>query len=418
MPRSPLAGAWILVERGFDETRVSRLYIQGTDNRFAGQVRLARQADVATLEGTIDGSRVTFTCTAPDNGEALRTYTGRLADGALAGRVTWGAFTHEWEAHRPVTRAAGQPPTTHVLRPTRYSRVVSAAVPPVLRLFPGDTVRTSAVDSEGRDHNGEQRVLGGNPLTGPFYIEGAIPGDTLVVHLHRVQPNRSWAVSGCRVIGSALPHGARRNGGPPEPIEQRWHLDRDQGIAVPDPPSPSLKDFSIPLRPMLGFIGVAPEGPRVVTSHECGAFGGNLDYKRIGAGAHVYLPVFHEGALLFVGDGHAAQADGEITGDALETSMDLEFTLDVQTGRDCGVPRVETADALIALGVGGSLDKALQSATAATASAIERQYRLDPVETAIVLGFAIEYDIAGLAGPQVSVAARLPKQILNRLSRA
>jgi acetamidase/formamidase len=142
-----------------------------------------------------------------------------------------------------------------------------------------------------------------------------------------------------------------------------------------------------------------------------------MDYNQIVEGTTLYLPVNHPGALLFVGDGHAAQGDGELTGDALETSMDIEFTVDVIEGRSVGHPLAESADYLISLGIAGSLDQALQMATSGLMRWLERDYRLAASEAAVVVGFAIEYDIVDLVGTQVSIAAKLPKSALARLRK-
>jgi amidase len=131
----------------------------------------------------------------------------------------------------------------------------------------------------------------------------------------------------------------------------------------------------------------------------------------------VYLPVYHPGALLFLGDGHVAQGDGELTGDALETSMDFEFTVDVIPGRNFGHPLAENADSLISIGIGGSLDQALQQATSGLVRWLERDYKLTPNEAAMVLGFAVKYDVVDLVGTQVSVAARLPKSTAAQLTK-
>src|SRR5262249_49341440 len=108
-----------------------------------------------------------------------------------------------------------------------------------------------------------------------------------------------------------------------------WVLDREKGVARLAKPTPALKDFTVPLRPFLGCVGVAPPGRMVFRSGYPGSFGGNMDYNRLREGVTLYLPVDQPGALLFLGDGHAAQGDGELTGNALETSMDIEFTVEV-----------------------------------------------------------------------------------------
>ncbi|MEO7158004.1 MAG: acetamidase/formamidase family protein, partial [Vicinamibacterales bacterium] len=268
---------------------------------------------------------------------------------------------------------------------------------------------------------GERRALGGNPQTGPFFVEGAMPGDTLAVHLYRVRTNRNWARSGSQVMPTAIEpsHGANLKW--TEGFNSRWAIDAAAGIARLEQPPDSLKDFTVPLRPMLGCIGVAPGGQSAVQTTDSWRFGGNMDYNQIVEGTTVYLPVNHPGALLFLGDGHAAQGDGELTGDALETSMDIEFSVDVieqHEKRNFGQPLAENSDYLISIGVGGSLDQALQMATSGMMKWLDRDYKLSATESAIVLGFAIKYDIVDLVGTQVSIAAKLPKVALSKLRKA
>src|SRR5262249_36206357 len=160
-------------------------------------------------------------------------------------------------------------------------------------------------------------------------IEGAVPGDTLAVQLHRIRINRDWAESGKSIVVNTLNPGYLMNLNRVKDFNSRWILDRDKGIAYLEKPTESLKNFIVPLKPMLGCVCVAPPGLDAVGTSDSGFFGGNMDYNQIGEGATVYLPVFHEGALLFLGDAHAAQGDGELTDAALETSMDIEFTVNV-----------------------------------------------------------------------------------------
>jgi amidase len=287
----------------------------------------------------------------------------------------------------------------------------------VLRIFPGDTVKTKSVDAGGSDENSVRRSMGGNPLTGPFYVEGALPGDTLVVRLNRVRTNRDWAASGQSMVGNALGPGYLMNLNRAKNFSSRWKLDKEKGVAYLEKPTDPLKQLSIPLQPMMGCIGVAPPGRDVVATRDSGVFGGNMDYNQLREGATVYLPVFQEGALLFMGDGHAAQGDGELTGDALETSMEFEFTVDVIAERSVGTPRAENAEYMMAIGIGGSLDQALQRATTEMARWLEADYKLNSTESAIVLGFAMRYDVADLVGTQVSIVAKIPKTILGQLKR-
>jgi acetamidase/formamidase len=120
---------------------------------------------------------------------------------------------------------------------------------------------------------------------------------------------------------------------------------------------------------------------------------------------------------LFVGDGHAAEGDGELTGDALETSMNVEFTVDVLQGQSIDMPRAENGEYLMALGIGNSLTDALQAATTNLAQWLERDYKLNAAEVAVVLGTSMRYDIAEVVDPEVNLAAKVPKSVLSQLPR-
>src|SRR4030095_13226980 len=138
-----------------------------------------------------------------------------------------------------------------------------------------------------------------------------------------------------------------------------------------------------------------------------GTFGGNMDYNQLVEGATVYLPVNHPGALLFVGDSQAAQGDGELTGHALETSMDWTFTVDVIRGRGLGQPRLENAEFLMASGIANSLPEALQAATTNLSQWLEQEYKLNANEIGVVLGTGIRYDVAELVDPLIHVVAKI-----------
>ena len=140
-----------------------------------------------------------------------------------------------------------------------------------------------------------------------------------------------------------------------------WNLDLSTGLARPAKPTEHLKDLAVPVRPMLGCVGVAPGfGAAAVRTGDSGRFGGNMDFNEIREGATVYLPVAQPGALLYVGDGHALQGDGELNGNALETSLDVEFSVDLVREKRLSAPRVENDEYLMAMGLGGSLDEAFR----------------------------------------------------------
>ncbi|MEK6321099.1 MAG: acetamidase/formamidase family protein [Acidobacteriota bacterium] len=405
-----ISGAWILIEQFRDETHAHRMSLEVAGNKVTGRSGTTR------IDGEIADNGITMKWLSADGLRVDATYTGKLQEGVLIGDGFWGGIKLQWTARRPATRPAGAP-LTHTFSPTEFHRVFSWAIPPVLRIFPGDTVKTKSVDAGGSDENSVRRSMGGNPLTGPFYVEGALPGDTLVVRLIRVRTNRDWAGSGQSVVGNALAPGYLMTLNRAKNFSSRWKLDKEKGVAYLEKPTDPLKQLSIPLQPMMGCIGVAPPGRDVVATRDSGIFGGNMDYNQLREGTTVYLPVFQEGALLFMGDGHAAQGDGELTGDALETSMEFEFTVDVIAERSVGTPRAENAEYLMAIGIGGSLDQALQRATTEMARWLETDYKLNSTESAMVLGFAMRYDVADLVGTQVSIVAKIPKTIVAQLKR-
>jgi amidase len=404
-----ISGSWILTVQLPGETQTQRLSLQVADNKITGNSGRFK------IEGTIADSAITLKWLTTD-GRVEATGTGSVQDGLLKGDGDAGGIKIQWSARRPAVRPEGGP-RTHTFTPTEFHRTFSHAIAPALRIFPGDTVKTKSVDAGGTDEKSVRRSLGGNPLTGPFFIEGALPGDTLVVKLNRVRTNRDWAGSGQGIVGNALGPGYLMNLKRAQNFNSRWKLDKEKGIAYLEQPTDPLKNFTVPLQPMLGCVGVAPPGGNVIRTSDSGVFGGNMDYNQIREGTTVYLPVFYDGALLFMGDGHAAQGDGELTGDALETSMEFEFTVDVISGNSIGTPRAENAEYIMAIGIGGSLDQALQRATTEMARWLEVDYKLNSTESAMIMGFAVKYDVADLVGTQVSIVAKIPKTVLAQLKR-
>jgi amidase len=180
-------------------------------------------------------------------------------------------------------------------------------------------------------------------------------------------------------------------------------------------PSEHLKNYRVKLQPMLGCVAVAPPDKQTFRSGWLGPWGGNMDYNGLREGATIYLPVFQTGAILFVGDGHAAQGEGELTGDALETSMDVEFTVNLKSGQGIGGPRLENDEYIMAMGIANSLPDALRAATTSLARWLERDYKLTPNEAAIVLGTSMRYDIAEVVDPQINIVAKVSKAALAQL---
>jgi acetamidase/formamidase len=383
-------------------------------------LKLTGNWNESSLEGTITEDRVEFSIHGADR-SVVGSFKGRMEGAALSGEVSMVAGTAGRGGSGPITwklARAPQPPPggpkTWDFEPKEFHGNYSAAIPPVLHIFPGDTVRSRSIDTSGPDA-ALPRSPGGNPETGPFYIEGALPGDTLVVKVNKLTLNRDTARSGNRVNGRAITPAYMRSAEYTADFNSEWKLDRKTGVAVLAHPTDRLKDYTVPLLPMIGCIGTAPPTGQSYRATDLGPFGGNLDYNQMGEGVTVYLPVFNAGALLFFGDMHAAMGDGELTGSALETSANLEFTVDLIKGYSTGNPRLENKDYIMSVGVAGSIQDALQIATTQLAEWLKHDYKLNDNEVAIVLGTALKYDVAELVDPHFSMVAKLPKSALATL---
>ena len=386
------------------------------ENFFYARMDLNREGSVLTgtlndlkLKGTWEGDHLVFTATRP-NGKEWGKFEGRVQGEEITGTVKLDDEDVSWIAHREQSFTG--PPKTHEFEPAVFHRFFSGSIAPALHIHPGDTIRTTTVDAGGKDAKGVRRSMGGNPETGPFFVDGAMPGDTLAIRFLRIRLNRDSAGSGDRIVSSALRPGYLRDARFDDNFSSDWKLDREAGLATPAKPTDRMKDFRVRLRPMLGCVGVAPPANQSFRSGWLGPWGGNMDYSGLRENVTVYLPVFQEGAILFVGDGHALQGDGELTGDALETSMDVEFKVDLIRGKSTQGPRFEDDEFLMASGIAGSLPDALQEATTELARWLERDYKLSPNETALVLGTSIRYDIAEVVDPQVHIVAKVAKSVL------
>ena len=384
--------------------------------------KLSGNFDGDKLEGTLKGNTIYFLARDEQGGTDEGKAT--LQGGAITGTVV---FTHTDDPTHPETHkftAELVPPRRagvakrHEFVPTTFSRQFSALNKPVLTIIPGDSVHTTTVDAGGKDEKGVTRVLGGNPETGPFYVETAAPGDTLTVHFTRVRLNRDWAESDDFLVGRAVDSELAvkmKDAGK----SARWHLDRERGLATPEKPAEHLTRYSVPLRPMLGCVAVAPNVAQAPPgSGDSGRYGGNMDFNEIVEGATVYLPVSVPGALLYVGDGHALQGDGELNGNALETSMDVEFTVDVIPGKRVPGPRVESATHLIAMGLAGSLDDAFRGATANMAQWLTEEYKLTLSKVGQVLGTSAEYKVSEVADRNAGMVLKINKERLKLLASA
>ncbi len=407
-------GRWIVTESFFGTPRYLRLEVQQHGTALSGDLSGDK------LEGTVNGDAVHFV--ARNGHKDTFEVRATLKEGTLTGTLVATDASEPGHSYtfaltaKPAPPLQHHAPQSHDFKPTVFYRQFSALNKPVLTVAPGDTIHTTTVDAGGTDASNIRRSAGGNPQTGPFYIEGAMPGDVLVVHIKKLRLNRDWAESDDAVVDRGLNSDLAvkmKDGGK----QVRWHLDLAHGTASPEKSGEHLARFSIPLRPMLGCIAAAPSISQAAPgTGDSGYFGGNMDFNEVGEGATVYLRVSNPGALLYFGDGHAAQGDGELNGNALETSMDVELTVDVIPSKQIGDPRVETSDAVVTMGLDGSLDDAFKEATSDMASWLAEDYKLTPSEIAQVIGAAAEYRVSEVADRNAGVVLKLKKSYLQPLA--
>jgi acetamidase/formamidase len=394
----------------------------GTPLNFA--MELNQQGDKFTgefggdkLEGTVTGNSIHFL--AKDEQGGTEELTGTVQRGGISGTMVFidgddkdHPTTHKFTASLVPQRRAGLP-QRHDFTPTTFYRQFSPANPPVLTVSPGDTIHTTTVDAGGTDEKGVTRVLGGNPETGPFYVATAAPGDILAVHLRRLRLNRDWAISDDGIVDRGVDSDLAvkvKDGFK----NVRWHLDIARGVATPEKPGEHMGRYTVPLRPMLGCVAVATGSAQAPPgTGDSGRFGGNMDFNEIVEGATIYLPVNVPGALLYFGDGHAAQGDGELNGNALETSMDVELTVDVLPHKAMPGPRVESATHIMAMALAGSIDDAFRNATSNMARWLMDDYKLTASEVAQVLGTAAEYKVSEVADRNAGVVLKINKDRLQ-----
>ena len=303
--------------------------------------------------------------------------------------------------------------TLHEFEPTHFHTAIGSHEP-VLRMRSGDVLRTWCVDSGGYDREGNDITDGGNPMTGPFYVIGAEPGDTLRVRFDSLRPNRVRGVTGALVAPHVVdPHFVPELG---EGDEQWWTLDLERWTARLDNPPPGLESLGeLPLEPMLGCFGVAPPRAQAISTATSGPHGGNMDYRGFREGVVVDLPVFAEGALLHVGDGHALQGDGEIVGTGIEVSMDVELSVELLKGKTICWPRAEDETFVMAIGNARPLDQAVQHATTELLKLLRDDYGLDHRAGSTLLGQCIRYEIGNVYDPAYTVVAKVEKALLARL---
>jgi amidase len=304
---------------------------------------------------------------------------------------------------------------THHFTPVHYHNTIGSH-PPVLHIQPGDTVITTTVDTHGQDAADQSVTHGPNPMTGPFYIEGAEPGDTLVVQIDRLMPNRAtgWGRPG---LAHHVVDPADVPALPSRDEMVIWQIDPVQGRLYLKEPMGALDVFTLPLKPMIGCFGVAPADGQAISTATSGEYGGNMDYNGYGEGVTAYFPVFVPGALFHLGDGHAWQGDGEISGTGVETAFEMQFTVDLLKGKAIGWPRGENTSHLFTIGNARPLDQAVQHATSEMLRWLQADYGLSAQEANLLLGYTAEYDLGNMFDPAYTMVCKVAKRWLPGKAR-
>jgi acetamidase/formamidase len=294
--------------------------------------------------------------------------------------------------------------------------VMRLRTPCVLDVYTEDAFAGQVTSSD--DVISRLSLPGLNPQTGPFWIEGAEPGDTVAVHFVSLTPARDWAASTTVPLFGALTgtHLTALLNEPLEEVTWMWQLDRDKQLCRF---SARKSDFvaDLPMSPMHGTVGVAPAGGEVRSALVPDAFGGNMDTPEMRAGTTCYLGVNVPGALLSLGDGHARQGEGETCGVAVECAMNTVLIVDLIKGSGSGLPvtpwpRLENDRYIMSAGSARPLEDAFRIAQHDMVTWVAHLCGLDPLDAYQFVTQAVESPLANVCDTNYTSIAKMPKQYL------
>lgn len=300
-------------------------------------------------------------------------------------------------------------PTTHRFTPTRWHNVLGSA-PAELEIELGDTIITETIDASGCDRLGVKRSSPPNPVNGPIHVRGAEPGDALRVDILDIRPNRDTGWTRTPVMPHLVDAVRADEFLPREMVT--WTVDPVAMTARLATPVAGLERLHLPLVPMIGCFGVAPDLGQAISTGTSAAHGGNMDYRGFTAGCSVSFPVGVAGALFFLGDCHAVQGDGEIVGNGIEISCEVTVRLTVEKHRKLLWPRGETAEDIFCVGNARPLDQALQHATTDMLLRLDEEYGLDRKAASHLMGQVVRYDIGNVVDPAYTLVCRVSKKWL------
>lgn len=300
-----------------------------------------------------------------------------------------------------------------IRQPGAYQYVFGPYAEPIARVQTGETVTIYTLDAFGDVLASEDQtpssVMGPylNPQTGPIYVEGVEPGDTLVVHIDGIEPTRDWAVS-CTVPFFGGLTSTRFTATLQDALDERvWIYQRTEsgGFRYRD-------RWEIPWAPFFGTIGTAPH-IEAISSLSPGAHGGNMDVPDVTIGNTVYLPVHHPGGLFFAGDAHAAQGQGELCGVALEIAAKGTFRFDVIKGKSIEWPRIESPERIMSVGSAKPMEDAARIAYADLVHWLDADYGFDALDAYQLLTQAGGLYVGNMVDTVYSLVASCPKRYLT-----
>lgn len=246
-----------------------------------------------------------------------------------------------------------------------------------------------------------KEVAGGHLINGPIYIEDAEPGDTLEVRILDVTPRIPYGTVGGSPGGGALPDVT------PRPFTHVVHLDLKRNAGIFD------DNIEVPLAPFMGVMATCPpdsEGP-YRRSGPPGSFGGNLDCKYLCAGSTLYLPVYQKGALFYTGDSHAAQGDGEVTVNAIETADTCTLQFILHKGMKLKMPRAENANYYMTFGLDPDLNKAMHQAVLETIDFLKQKMGYDFFQAYALTSIGIDFHVTQDVDKTNGIHAMIPKRL-------
>jgi amidase len=316
--------------------------------------------------------------------------------------------------------AAADPPVLRYVPRHGELRYTFGGAPPVARIKPGTRIVSWTEDCfdgtvTGPDTLPSRVVPAGhdNPQTGPFFVEGAEPGDTLAVRIVKLTPARRYAVSASFPGFGAL-NGTDRTAvlGPTLP-EMVWRYEVAGGVARARS-SDGRHGWEVPLAPFLGCLGVAPAGGEVRSTIVPDSFGGNMDCPEVRAGATVYLGVNLPGAMISFGDGHYAMGEGEIIGAAIEGALDVELVVDLIKGKRTAWPRIENKDWIMSLGAARPLEDAARVAFKDMVAWVRELTGLAEMDAYQFVSQTARAPLIQMVDPEYTVLVKIEKRRLPR----